>query len=297
MTLRLLPGERLETKLRPHVASFGGPFFLAALPLLWGVALLAIQQSAWWLGAVDGKWYEFWRFLYGNAGAAYVYMVAGLALVGVIASVAAIGWRVFFGYMLLALTTVALTITVGGGDTTVAMPILLGVWSVPLVLAVEMHRRSHVFHITNLRILFQGGLVVTKERQLKFEAITDLDGTQGPLGRLFDYGTLIPVTQSGFGLGADSSHAEMHIGAGAEKGGVAGGMAVGAGGGKEVQTGRARSFHQLTGVRPYKDTKFLLERLIQEATTTPYLRQQVELQKQMLDALKHIPEVEGKRLE
>ena len=299
--VRLLPGEKLEAKLRPHPVSFLGHYFVAAWFALWAAALAWLFRTAWWRSADDGKWFQFWTFLYGNTAAAYVYMVAGMALVGVVFAVARIRWRIFFAYVAVGGATIALTVWLGDNDTRTAMPLLLGVWSVPAVLGVEMHRRSHEYHLTNLRILFRGGIVVTKERQLKFEAITDLDGTQGPLARLLDYGTLIPVTQSGFGLGADISQAMMGVGLGASKGGVAGGLAVGAGGGKEVQTGRARSFHQLTGIKPYRDTKYLLERLVQEATATPYLRQQVELQRQMVQSLSRLggepPLVEGQRVE
>ena len=293
-----MPGERLEARLKPHPLSFLPHYFVAGFFAVWAGVLAWLFRTDWWQSADQGKWYQFWTFLYGNTPIAYVYMLVGVALVGAVASVAAIKWRIFFAYAFVGLATAGLTIWLDRTGTTTTMLVILAAWSVPALLAAEAQRRSHDYHITNLRILFRGGTFVTKERQLKFEAITDLDGSQGPLGRILDYGTLIPVTQSGFGLGSDTSQAQVLVGAGASKGGAAGGIAVGAGGGKEVQTGRARTFHQLTGIRPYGETKYLLERLIQEATSTPYLRQQVELQKQMVDALGRMgPLVEGKRLE
>jgi hypothetical protein len=82
--------------------------------------------------------------------------------------------------------------------------------------------------------------------------------------------------------------AMMGVGMGGERGGMSGGIGVAAGGGKEVSVARARTYHQLTGVRPYRKTKYLLEELIQNATSTPYLQQQVDLQRQMLGAMNNM---------
>lgn len=308
----MLPGETMEASLRPHPLSWLGRYLVGGLPALWGLFLAWLWRTGWWNGAESGSWWQVWTWLYGNTAAAHVYTVAGLALLGAAISVATIQWRRFFLYVALGLAAVGLTVGLRL-DPLTAVPALLALGSFPLVAYAELDRRSHRYFLTNLRIVFQGGTLVRKERQLKFESITDLDGSQGPLGSALDYGTLIPVTQSGFGLGNDTSQAGVAVGGGGGKGGLFGGAAVTAGGGKEVSVGRARTFHQLTGVRPYRDTKHLLERLVQEATSTPYLREQVELQRKMVDALDRInggsanaapghpradaPVVEGQRLE
>lgn len=280
----MLPGESLEAELHPHPLSWLGRYLSASVPALLGVALAAVFTSAWWQGAGSGRWYEVWTFLYGNTPMAFVSMFLGLAVAGAAIAVAAVRWRTFFLYISTGLVVFAMTFAVPW-RAEAEIPLLLVLASGPLLVWSEVDRRSHKYTLTSLRILFRGGVVVTKERQLKYEAITDLDGSQGPLGRVLDYGTLIPVTQSGFGLGADTSQAGIVAGAGAGRGGLVGGAGVHAGGGKEVQVGRARTFHQLTGIRPYGETKHLLERLILEATATPYLREQVEIQRQMLEAL------------
>lgn len=298
--MRLLPGERLEARLRPHPLAWMPRYFMAGFPALLGLLLAFVFRSDWWQRADSGPWYQFWTFLYGNTPSAFILMFVALAAVGAAISVAAIRWRVFFAYLFIGLVVLGVSFATAWGATT-DIPVLLVLASVPMLMGAELDRGSHEYHITNLRILFSGGLLIKRDRRLKFESITDLDGSQGPIARLLDYGTLIPVTQSGFGLGADSSEAHIAAGAGASKGGVLGGVGVSAGGGKEVNTARAKSFHQLTGVRPYGETRYLLERLIQEATTTPYLREQVELQRQMVDALRgqreEPPLYEGKKFQ
>lgn len=294
---RMLPGERVQAKLRPHVFSFGGRYLTAAVPALWGLGAWFLLGSAAWSPPDEGSWWQFWRYLYGNAPAAYVYAVAGLAVLGAAISVVTVRWRVFFWYLAAGCAAVAVTAVLFHDEYPTILPFALAATAPPAVLAVEFDRRSHRFLLTNLRILFRGGVVVHRERQLRYEAITDLDSHQGPFGRLFGYGTLIPVTQSGFGLGADASQAMIAAGvggrAGGKRAGAAGGVAVAAGGGKEVSVGRARTFHQLTGVHPYRKVRAMLEALIQDATATPYLREQVELQRQILAALQPPPPTPG----
>lgn len=280
----MLPGETMEAALRPHPLGWLGRYLVGGLPALWGVALAWLWRTDWWQNADQGSWWQVWTWLYGNTGAAYVHTVAGLAVAGAAIGVVTIRWRRFWLYVGVGFAVVGTTVAVGMEAVT-AIPALLAVASLPLVAYAELDRRSHRYFLTNLRIIFRGGALVRRERQLRFESITDLDGSQGPLGGLLDHGTLIPVTQSGFGLGNDTSQAGVAVGGGGARGGLFGGAAVTAGGGREVSVGRARTFHQLTGVRPYQDTKHLLERLVQEATSTPYLREQVELQRQMVEAL------------
>lgn len=283
--VRLLPGERIEARLKPHPMSFFPQYLLAASFALWGGFLAWMYRTSWWTSAETGKWYQFWTFLYGNTPMAYVFMLLGLALIGVIASLLRIKWSIFFAFMGVGLTLVVVNTAYLGLPTDLFVPITLAAVSVPVVLYVDLGRRSHKFVLTNMRILFRGGAFVAKERQLRYEGITDLDVTQGLFGKMFNYGTIIPVTQSGFGLGEDTSNAQMMVGGGAGKKGLFGGVGVSAGGGRGVNVGRARTFHMLTGIHPYEQTKYLLERLIQESTSTPYLREQVELQRQMVAGL------------
>ncbi len=285
----LLPGEREEASLRPHPLGWLGPYTLGALPLLWGIAIAWVFRTDWWQQETDPAWWQFWQYLYGNDWSGYVLAVVGIGIIGAAIAVVTIRWRVFFAYVGAALVSVAVAITnAKQAPYETMLPVLLGVAGLIGIGIQEAVRRGHRYRITNLRIVFQGGTLVRRERQIRFESITDLDIAQGPLGRAMGYGTIIPVTQSGFGLGEDQSNAGMAVGGGGKKGGVGIGAAVMAGGGRSVQTGRARTFHQLTAVRPFDDIKGLVERLVQEATSTPYLREQVDLQRKMADALERL---------
>ena len=156
-------------------------------------------------------------------------------------------------------------------------------------LLVELFRRSHKYIISDQRLVFRGGIVTKKERTLRYDKVTDINSQQGILGQIFGFGTIIPISQSGFGLGSDSSFAAGGVELGEKKARFLGLF----GGGKEVQTPRARSYYELHGVYPYKDVKKLVEHHVQGSVITPYQqeqvgfqREQVDIQKEMRDLLK-----------
>jgi hypothetical protein len=155
-------------------------------------------------------------------------------------------------------------------------------------LFVEVYRRSHQYVITNLRVILMSGFLTKTELSIRYDKIT-VFGKQGILGQIFNFGTIIPITQSGLGLGTDQTLAAGGVMLGGKKAKLLGL----AGGGKEVQTPRTRSSYELHGVHPYREVKNLIEKLVQESVPTAYhqeqvafQKQQVDLQKQMRDLLK-----------
>jgi hypothetical protein len=151
-------------------------------------------------------------------------------------------------------------------------------------LIVELYRRSHKYIISSHRIIFKGGVITKEERTLRYDKITDINSKQGILGQIFGFGTIIPISQSGFGLGSDNSFAAGGVQVGEKKVKFLGLF----GGGKEVQTPRTRSYYELHGVHPYKQTKKIVENLVQGNVITPYQQEQVAFQKEQVDIQKQM---------
>jgi hypothetical protein len=107
------------------------------------------------------------------------------------------------------------------------------------VLGTEAHRRSHRYYITNWRLIMESGHLGVHRRTLLYKNINDLVVEQSFPGKVFNFGTIIPITASGLGLGDDFSMVGAAVG---------GRAMVGAGGGKAVSTPRGRSHHLLEGV-------------------------------------------------
>ncbi|HPE64453.1 MAG TPA: PH domain-containing protein [Methanothrix sp.] len=107
------------------------------------------------------------------------------------------------------------------------------------VLGTESHRRSHRYYITNWRLIMESGHLGVHRRTLLYRNINDLVVEQSCAGKIFNFGTIIPITASGLGLGDDFSMAGAALGTRAM---------IAAGGGKTVSTPRGRSHHLLEGI-------------------------------------------------
>jgi len=272
--LRLLEGERVEKRLVPHVLSFAPLHLLWLAPVVWGVFLLWLYHAPVWrdinLGLESGLAPQIW--------------LVGLVLMGIVASLLFVRWRILMGYAAVIAAALGMAWYWGLWDAArvffPAYTIALFLLGLPLV---EVYRRSHRYLLTNLRIHLRGGIILVKERSLRYEKITDLDAAQGLLGKLFGFGTIIPITPSGFGMGDDEAFAGGGVEAAPRK---RLGFFGFVGGSRGVNTPRTRSFYELHGVHPYTETRNLLENLVQQNTLAPYQRQQLEIQQEILNALR-----------
>jgi membrane protein YdbS with pleckstrin-like domain len=272
----LLENEIVEKVLSPHPLSFMRLQSLCIFLITWGVIVGWIVNFS-----------EYASLFHGDTGFLLTLAVWGaiLLLVGVIASLITIRWRIFFLHLAIFGGGVGLLFWL---NAQAAVGVFIPFYSIAIAIAgfllVELYRRSHRYIITNQRISFRGGIFTREERTLRYDKISDINAKQGILGQIFGFGTIIPISQSGFGLGSDSSFAAGGVSAGGKKTRLLGLF----GGGKEVQTPRARSYYELHGVHPYKEIKKIVERLVQGRVITPYQQEQVAYQKEQVDIQKQM---------
>ncbi len=277
----LLENEKIERELQPHPLSFMNLHILWIFLLIWGLFLAWLYHSSYWSEISDENFFRI--------GATLGVWLLGLILFGIAASLVMIRWRIFFIYFAIFVFGVFLLWLGNSLDyANVFIPVYTIFVATLFASIIELYRRSHHYLITNLRLVLKGGIIVKRERSLRYEKIADVEYSQGILGKIFGFGNIIPVTQSGFGLGSDASFAAGGVEVEGKKAGIFGF----AGGSKEVKTPRARSYYELHGVYPFREIKNLLERLIQEASIAPYQREQVMLQREMVDILKELKEKE-----
>ena len=265
----LLKNEQIERVLSPHPLSFMKLQTLCIFVIVWG-------SLVWWMTGFS----EYAATFSGNVWFPVILWGLVLLLVGVIASLVAIQWTIFFLYFGVLLGAVGLIVWQHWEE---ASELFIFIYSIAVsivgFLIVELYRRSHKYIITNLRIIFKGGIFTKRERTIRYDKIADIDAKQGVLGQIFSFGTIIPVSQSGFGLGSDKAMAAGGVEVGTTKARLFGF----AGGGKEVQTPIARSYYELHGVYPYKSVKQLVEDLVQSHVPTQYQKEQIEFEKQQVD--------------
>jgi len=270
----LLENETINNTLSPHPLSFMGLQSLCIFLIVWGVLI------GWF--ANFSEWKDVW---FGNyVGILFAWSIV-LLIVGVIASLLTIRWRIFFLYLGVVAGGIGLIFWQNWQDgSRIVIPYYTILVSIIGFLIVELYRRSHRYIISNQRIVFKGGVLTKQERTLRYDKISDINSKQGILGQIFGFGTIIPISQSGFGLGSDSSFAAGGVQVGEKKAKFMGLF----GGGKEVQTPRARSYYELHGVHPYKDVKKTVEGLVQGSVIVPYQQEQVAFQKEQVDIQKQM---------
>jgi hypothetical protein len=270
----ILKNETLEKLLSPHPLSFMRYQSLSIFLIIWGVI------SAWILNIfrqpevlIDNFW-----------GSIFIWGIP-LLIVGIIASLITIRWSVFGLFLLVFISGVGIIFWLNlQENVNIFTPSYTISISIIGFLIVECYRRSHKYIISNLRITFKGGIFTKEERTLRYDKISDINSKQGILGQIFGFGTIIPISQSGFGLGSDKSLAAGGVSLGGKKARLFGIF----GGGKEVQTPRARSYYELHGVYPYKEIKKLIEEKVQGSVITQYQQEQVAFQKEQVDIQKQM---------
>ena len=266
----LLKNEKLEKVLSPHPLSFMKYQSLCLFMIIWGILV-------YWLINFEWSITDFWIAL--------SFWGIGLLLAGVIASLVTVRWSIFFMYLGVFASGTGIVFWLNlQGNVGIFLPLYTIFLSIFGFLLVEWYRRSHKYIISNQRIVFKGGIAVKEERTLRYDKISDINAKQGIIGQIFGFGTIIPISQSGFGLGSDKAFAGGGVQLGEKKTKLFGMF----GGGKEVQTPRARSYYELHGVYPYKEVKKIVEQMVQGSVITPYQQEQDEFQKEQVDIQKQM---------
>lgn len=126
------------------------------------------------------------------------------------------------------------------------------------VAGVELFRRGHRYYVTTHRIVARFGNLSVSERYVLFSKIDDLMLQKSLIGRIFNFGTVIPITSSGIGMGQDLAIAGASAGGG--KGPVGAGLF--AAGGKVKNVPRDLSIYVLYRVsRPEEARDMILEEM------------------------------------
>ncbi|HVQ00178.1 MAG TPA: PH domain-containing protein, partial [Candidatus Thermoplasmatota archaeon] len=172
----LLKGEQVERLLSPHPLSFMKLQTLCIFMIVWGVVVF-------WL--VNTPQYGGW--LKGNPWFPFMFWAIVLLFIGVIASLVAIQWSIFFLYLAVVLGGLGLLFwkQTWQNDSALFIMVYSIIVSIAGFLIVELYRRSHKYYITNLRIVFKGGLLTKRERTIRYEKIADINSRQGILGQIF----------------------------------------------------------------------------------------------------------------
>ncbi|MHC1630812.1 MAG: PH domain-containing protein [Methanotrichaceae archaeon] len=239
MSPKLQPGEELVCKLRPH------PFAFYKLYLIW------IYLALVGLFFMTNPEIEIARINISPETMSRILWWLSILIPAVLIALFRINWRWLLALALPGLISfylsgqpdyVALMVSHNLAWFTDQNQILVS-FGILGFLGTEQHRRSHRYYITSWRMIMESGHFGVHRRTLLYKNINDLVVEQSLLGHIFNFGSVIPITASGLGLGDDFSMAGASVG---NK------MKIGAGGGKTMSTPRGRSYHLLKGI-PHPD--------------------------------------------
>lgn len=276
----LLRGEDLRAELTPHPLSFlhyHTPF----------IFLLAVGLSfAYLFNAVTG-WVSFEDFLgYQTGVTAIRLLVWSLALMvfAIGASIILIRWTFLATFVFFVAGALFITIqSPDAGGNPFFLPVYSTIMAAIGMGLVDLYRRSHTYIVTDLRLILKAGIFRRRERAVRYENVTDLDTSQGVLGRIFGFGNITPLTASGIGTGAEEAFAGGGVGVASPEGQVGGGLF--AGGSRKVRVARARSYSELHGVYPFRTVRMLVSQLLQESSMVHYAKEQRDLLAEMRDIM------------
>jgi len=269
--ISLFHDEEVEDVLRPHPLSFLRYYMVAIYLIVVAVALHRLysyfQVNVNALGFLGSIFSFVTRMLAPEATLLIVFWVV-LIVSGILIN-------------LLWVSKLPLICMVGVGATGTFLeiyyhhPPFTKLWVLVIAAALgmalaELYRRSHQYFITNYRIVMRKGFIRRVERDLIYDRITDVYVSQGLLGRIFNFGTVIPITALGFGVGEEMAVAGVH----AASTRVGGTIDVGAGGGK------AAMYFSFYGIpKPKRARSLIISRQLQ-AREAPILRRIEELLKE-----------------
>lgn len=221
----LLDGENEILRLKPHILSRAWAYifwvFCFTTTYLFATDSILLEKAYIWACAHQKLSIpmKFLSLLPRIASWALI-----LALPTFIASLLKLQWGLLVRFSLILATTVGLGfLELGPGVEYQAMCFI----SIGAILYLEITRWSTQYVITNQRLILEHKGWKNTTRTLFFSKINDLVLAQNFWGKLFQYGSIIPMTASGLGLGATESsmHMGATVGSGLISGRLEGGMA------------------------------------------------------------------------
>ncbi|OUJ18202.1 putative membrane protein containing bPH2 domain [Methanonatronarchaeum thermophilum] len=258
----LMDGEEFVEEMSPHPLSFLGLYLIFLYPIALGIVFVFFHE--------DLVSYFSNLLMIEAAGIWTTIAVWWVLLIvpAIIIALLKITWKWLALY--LAITTGLTLLKIYSWVEIAHMNYILVVIGLVGLVISEYYRRQHHFYLTNQRIITELDFFGKKTRSLMYSRVNDLVVQKSFLGKWFDYGTILPITASGFGLTSDMSMAGGGVGGSLDRFG--GGLGLGFGGLKGIQDARGRPYYILYGVSESERIYRKISEFIRQTENTPYLK-------------------------
>ena len=192
-----------------------------------------------------------------------------LIIPGIIISLFKINWRWFALFVLIGILLTFIQVYFSLDSEFKTMNMILFVIGIFGMILTELYRRSHLYTITSKRIILENEFIGRNTRELFYDKINDLVLKQGFIGKVFDYGSIIPLTGNELGEGQDISLVSAGTDIEPKKGPK---IRVNVGGGKTITIPRTKSYYELHNVPDPENIYKLISEQINKYQEAPYLK-------------------------
>lgn len=260
-TLKFREDEKVLAHLEPHPLAFLDFYALFAYLVSIGATFWVFEPQI--IGAIGQIIPVGW----GEEAALAILFAACLMIPFLVVAILKITWRWFFLSIGISILSILLRSYFHISNGLQIPSILIGIVGFALT---DVYRRKFDFYITDHRIIIELNFISQKRREILYSKISDLVVERGGLGRAFNYGSVIPITESGFGLGEDISAVTVAgTGAPLPKGPK---ITTAVSGGRTISVPRGRSFYILFGVRKPNVVADMISQLVHGYEEAPYLK-------------------------
>lgn len=262
-------GEQIEVSLRPHPLSFLRYFlvcvYLALLAVVLHILYQWLYQNVWPNPNIAGILSSIFGIVPGLGPEEMLSLIIFWVILVLSGLLIGILWvsKMPLLYMILIGISGSLAEVYLYPELLTKSAILLFSAILGLILT-EIYRRGHKYFLTNYRIIAIKKFISREVREVMYDKITDIYVHQGLLGRIFNYGTIIPITESGFGLGEDASLAAVSAGGGSAR--------VIFGGKRGASRPRSATYFSLHGVSNPRKIRGMIGSRLLEMKEAPILR-------------------------
>jgi len=260
-TLKFREDEKILAHLEPHPLAFLDFYTLFAYLVSIGVIFWILEPQ------IKGAISQIIPMGWGEEAAFVILFSACLIIPFLVVAILKITWRWLFMSIGISILSIVLISYFHVSHGLQIPSILIGIVGFALT---DVYRRKFDFYITDQRILIELNFISQKRREISYSKISDLVVERGWLGRAVNYGTVIPISESGFGLGEDMSAVTIAAtGSPLPKGPK---VTTAVSGGRTITVPRGRSFYVLFGVRNPNVVSDMISQQIRGYEEAPYLR-------------------------
>jgi len=276
----LIQGESIYMELKPHPLAYWY-FYLFFLYYVIASGVVLYYRESITYGIINA-----FSGILGEVAIEFVINVvfillmwAILVLPAIIFSVLRIAWKWTISFVLFA--SLLTYLFVKYGFVVVYLYYIIIIFGLVGIFMTEIYRKSHVYVLTNFRIIATEGFPIKKTRDIFYNKLSDLFVNQGFLGKIFNFGTVIPVTPSGIGTGQDAAQVSVGVGVSADAKVVPAkaGAGVAVTGTKTVTVPRGRESFILYGIGNPWDVRKLIISIMKKEDPVTYLKEIVGMLK------------------